>query len=444
MIARTKPKPVRVALYTRQSVSDDRDEFSSLDAQRESAEAYVKSQRDRGWVLAPGRYDDANLSGTRSDRPALTRLLADVEAGLVDCVVVYKLDRLSRSIADFVRMMDLFERHGVAFASVTQPLDTSNSVGRLTVHLLTCFAQFEREQTSERTRDKVRAARRHGRWTGGPPPLGYDLAPEGGRLVVNATEAKRVLAIFELYLSTGSLTGTVQALNHRRWRTKTWTTRKDRVQQGRAWTKYTLRSLLTNPVYVGQVRLGPEVHDGQHDGIVPQDTFDRAQATLADRASPGGQQGGRTGTALLSGLLRCAPCDAAMSPTHTKRRGKAYRYYVCRATRSQGWAACAAPSIATHDIEALVMEQIRAIGRDKAVQTAVLDAVKAQGATIEPAELRRVLTLFDPLWDILHAQEQQRILHLLVDRVAYDGAAGTAAVTFKATGIRTLAGEVAP
>jgi len=134
-----------------------------------------------------------------------------------------------------------------------------------------------------------------------------------------------------------------------------------------------------------------------------------------------------------------------MSPTHTKRRGKAYRYYVCRATRSQGWAACASPSVPAHDIEALVIEQIRAIGRDKAVQTAVLDAVKAQGASVvEPAELRRVLTLFDPLWDVLHAQEQQRILHLLVDRVAYDGAAGTAAVTFKATGIRTLAGEVAP
>ena len=444
MIARTRPPTVRVALYTRQSVSDERDEFSSLDAQRESAEAYVKSQRDRGWVLSPARYDDANLSGTRTDRPALARLLADVEDRLVDCVVVYKIDRLSRSIADFVRMMDVFDRHGVAFASVTQQFDTSTSVGRLTLNLLTCFAQFEREQISERTKDKVCAARKRGRWTGGPPPLGYDLAPEGGRIVVNAAEAKRVQAIFDLYLSTGSLTATVQALNDRGWKTKTWTTRKDRVQQGRPWTKYTLRSLLTNPVYVGQVRLGTQVHDGQHDGIVPQDTFDRVQATLADRASPGGQQGGRTGTALLSGLLHCAPCDAAMSPTHTKRRGKAYRYYVCRHTRSQGWAACASPSVAAHGIEALVIEQIRAIGRDKAVQTAVLDAVKAQGASVEPAELRRVLTLFDPLWDILHAQEQQRILHLLVERVAYDGAAGTAAVTFRPVGIRTLAGEVAP
>ncbi|MGE0193804.1 MAG: recombinase family protein [Planctomycetota bacterium] len=443
MIARTKPPTVRVALYTRQSVSDERDEFSSLDAQRESAEAYVKSQRDRGWVLLTTRYDDANLSGTRTDRPALERLLADIEDGLVDCVVVYKIDRLSRSITDFVRLMDLFDRHGVAFASVTQMFDTSTSTGRLLLNILSCFAQYERDQISERTKDKVHAARKRGRWTGGPPPLGYDVAPEGGRIVVNAAEAERVQAIFDLYLDTGSLTGTVQALNRRGWTTKTWTTRKDTVKAGRPWTKYTLRSLLTSPVYVGQVRLGTEVHDGQHDGIVPPETFEAVQEALADNAPTPGQAPGRKGTALLSGILRCAPCDAAMTATHTKRRGKAYRYYVCRHTRTQGWAACASPAVPAHDIEALVIEQIRAIGRDKAVQSAVLDAVKAQGGSVEPAELRRALTLFDPVWDVLCAQEQQRILHLLVDRVAYDGAAGTAAVTFKATGIRTLAGEVA-
>ncbi|MEZ6010148.1 MAG: recombinase family protein [Planctomycetota bacterium] len=444
MIARTKPKPVRCAIYTRQSVSEVSDEFSSWEAQREAGEAYIRLQRERGWVLVPTRYDDPNISATRHDRPALQRLLADVDAGLLDCVVVTKVDRMVRSLTHFVRVMARLAERGVAFTAVTQQFETGTPTGRLTLNMLICFAEFEREMTAERTREKVCAARKRGRWTGGPPPLGYDLAPEGGRLVVNATEAKRVRAIFDLYLSTGSLTATVQALNDRRWRTKTWTTRKDRVQQGRPWTKYTLRSLLSNPLYVGRVRLGTEVHDGQHESIVPQDTFDRVQAALTDRAGPGGRQGGRTGSALLAGLLRCAPCDAAMSPTHTKRRGKAYRYYVCARTRSQGWAACASPSVAAHDIEALVIEQIRAIGRDKAVQTAVLDAVKAKGVAVEPAELRRVLTLFDPLWDVLHAQEQQRILRLLVERVAYDGAAGTAAVTFRPVGIRTLAGEVAP
>lgn len=449
MIARTTRRPkvatVRCAIYCRQSVSDDREEFSSLDAQREAAEAFVVSQQGRGWRASATRYDDASQSGGTADRPALTRLLADVEDGLIDCVVVYKIDRLSRSIADFVNMMDLFDKHGVAFAAVTQQFDTTTSVGRLTLNLLTCFAQFEREQISERTRDKVHAARRRGRWTGGPPPLGYDVAHEGGSIVVNDEEAKRVRAIFALYGEVGTMTGTVRAMNQRGWLTKSWTTRKDRHRPGTRWTKQTLRTVLTNPVYLGRTRLGDEVHDGEHDGIITQATWDRTQALLAEGANnPAGTSVGRRGTALLSGLLRCGPCDATMGHTHTRRRGKAYRYYVCRKTRTEGWAACASPSVAAHDIETLVVDQIRAIGRDRALQDAVLAAVREQGAEVEPADLRRALTLFDPVWDALHADEKKRVIRLLVQRVTYDGAAGTAAVTLRATGIRTLAEEVAP
>lgn len=318
---------VRCALYTRQSVTDAKEEFSSLDAQREAAEAYVLSQRARGWRALPDRYDDAGLSGATADRPALKRLEEDVEAGRVDCVVVYKIDRLSRSIADFVNLMAKFDKHGVAFAAVTQQFDTSTPVGRLTLNLLTCFAQFERETIAERTRDKIHAARRRGRWTGGPPPLGYDVAPEGGRIVVNETEAKLVRRIFALHAECETVTRTVEAMNRRGWKTKSWTTRAGREHQGGSWTKCSLGKLLKNPIYVGRVGLKGEDFEGAHPAIVKPEVFAHSQELL-DRAShkPGKRRGGRQGTSLLSGLLRCGPCNATMGAgSGTPKRGHAAR-----------------------------------------------------------------------------------------------------------------------
>lgn len=436
---------VRCALYTRQSVTDGKEEFSSLDAQREAGEAFVLSQRARGWVALPERYDDAGISGATADRPALKRLLADVEAGRVDCVVVYKIDRLSRSILDFVHLMAQFDKHGVAFAAVTQQFDTSTPVGRLTLNLLTCFAQFERETIIERTRDKIRAARRRGRWTGGPPPLGYDVAPEGGRIVVNEEEAKRVREIFALHAEIKNVTATVEELNRRGLRTKAWTTREGRVRAGEAWTKHTLRHLLTNALYTGQVPLHGEVFDGAHPAIVDKAVFAHAQALLAKAApKPGRPRGGRRGAALLSGLLRCSPCNAAMGPSWTRRNGKVYRYYLCRRTQKDGWKACPHPSVPAHEIESLVIRQIQAVGRDAAVQARVLEAVHEQGAEVDPADLRRALTLFEPVWEVLHAEEQARVLRLLLQGIGFDGAAGTAVLAFRATGIQGLAAELAP
>ncbi|MGE4164151.1 MAG: recombinase family protein [Vicinamibacterales bacterium] len=436
---------VRCALYTRQSVTDAKEEFSSLDAQREAAEAYVLSQRARGWRALPDRYDDAGISGATADRPALKRLLDDVEAGRVDCIVVYKIDRLSRSIADFVQLMDRFDKKGVAFAAVTQQFDTSTSVGRLTLNLLSCFAQYEREVIAERTRDKVHAARRRGRWTGGPPPLGYDVAPEGGRIVVNEVEAKRVRQIFALHAEHETVTRTVEALNARGWTTKAWTTREGRERPGGPWTKHTLGKLLANPTYIGRVGLQGEDFEGEHQGIVDPAVFARAQELLAQRThKPGKRRGGRRGTALLSGLLRCAPCDAAMGMTWTRRGARVHRYYLCRRTQKDGWRACPHPSVPAHDIESLVVGQIRAVGRDAALQAHVLDAVREQGAEVDPADLRRALTLFEPVWDVLHAEEQARVMRLLVEGISYDGAAGTAVVAFRATGIQGLAEELAP
>ena len=199
---------IRCAIYTRKSTDEGLDqEFNSLDAQRESGEAYIASQKNEGWTCLPDRYDDGGYTGGNTDRPALQRLMADIEAGRVDCIVVYKVDRLSRSLMDFARMMTTFEKHSVSFVSVTQQFNTTHSMGRLTLNILLSFAQFEREIISERTRDKIAAARRKGKWAGGRPVLGYDLVsqPGGGRLEVNRSEADRVQRIFDIYLELGSL-----------------------------------------------------------------------------------------------------------------------------------------------------------------------------------------------------------------------------------------------
>ena len=217
----TPPAAVRCAVYTRKSIEEGLEqEFNSLDAQHEAAEAYVKSQAHEGWTCLPDRYDDGGFTGGNMDRPALQRLLADIRAGRVDGVVVYKVDRLSRSLLDFARMMQSFEQHGVAFVSVTQQFNTATSMGRLVLNVLLSFAQFEREIIAERTRDKIAATRRKGKWSGGTPLLGYDLDPRGGRLVVNQGEAARVRAIFELYLEHRALRPVVQELARRGWVTK--------------------------------------------------------------------------------------------------------------------------------------------------------------------------------------------------------------------------------
>lgn len=214
---------IRCAIYTRKSTEDGLEqEFNSLDAQRESGEAFIASQQHEGWVCVPDHYDDGGFSGGNMERPALKRLLADIDAGKIDTVVTYKVDRLSRSLLDFARMMETFDKHHVSFVSVTQQFNTASSMGRLILNVLLSFAQFERELISERTRDKMSAARRKGKWVGGKPVLGYDVDPKGPRLVVNEGEARRVLATFKLYLQHEALMPVVQELTQRGWTNKRW------------------------------------------------------------------------------------------------------------------------------------------------------------------------------------------------------------------------------
>ncbi len=381
---------VRCAVYTRKSSEEGLEqEFNSLDAQREAGEAYVRSQAGAGWACLADRYDDGGFTGGNTDRPGLQRLMRDVEAGRVDCVVVYKVDRLSRSLLDFAALMRTFEQYNVGFVSVTQQFNTASSMGRLVLNVLLSFAQFEREIVSERTRDKIAATRRKGKWAGGWPVLGYDVDPAGFKLKVNDAEADRVRAIFALYLEHGSLLPVVEELRERGWANKRWELRKGGFRGGSAFTRTSLYHLLTNPVYVGKVRYKAEVHAGEHAAVVDAAVWQRVQAHLA-RNGRSGAGGGRAGAgdALLGGLLRCAACDAAMSPSHTTKGSKRYRYYTCTAAARNGWATCPAKSVPAHAIEPVLVNQIRAVGRDPAVRAAVLTQARQQDEA-RTAELER-------------------------------------------------------
>jgi site-specific DNA recombinase len=344
---------VRCAIYTRKSTEEGLDqEFNTLDAQRESGEAYIVSQRHEGWECLPDRYDDGGFTGGNMDRPALRRLMVDIEAGKVDCVIVYKVDRLSRSLLDFARIMETFDRHNVSFVSVTQQFNTSTSMGRLVLNVLLSFAQFEREIISERTRDKIAAARRKGKWSGGMPLLGYNVDPQGSKLVVNEREADRVRAIFDLYAEHQSLLAVVAELDERGWVNKRWTTKKGIERGGKRFTKTSLHKLLTNVTYIGKLRYKDEVHDGEHEAIVSTVAWQQVQSLLSRNGRTGGAAVRNKFGALLKGILHCSACGTAMSPTHSTKNGnKRYRYYVCTNAQKRGWHNCPSKSIPAGEIE---------------------------------------------------------------------------------------------
>jgi site-specific DNA recombinase len=420
---------VRCAIYTRKSTEEGLEqEFNSLHAQRESAEAYIKSQKQAGWICLPQHYDDGGFTGGNLDRPALKRLLADVDKGLIDCLVVYKVDRLSRSLLDFAKIMEAFEKRQVAFVSVTQMFSTATSMGRLVLNVLLSFAQFEREIISERTRDKIAAARRKGKWVGGKPLLGYDVNPIGCKLVVNEEEAARVRTIFELYLKHQGLISVVAVLLKKKWMTKRWQTRRGHFRGGQRFTKSSLHHLLTNPVYPGKVKYKKEVHPGEHQAIVAPDVWQQVQDMLR-QLGPGTNV--RTEShALLKGILRCKPCGFAMTPAFaSKNGGKRYRFYACVNALKRGRQVCPSRYLPALAIEGMVIEQIREFAKSRQGSSGTDDAI---------AQFRDYSA-----WDSLPAEEQAQLVQRMVQRVEYDGREGNVAITFhpldnqNSNGVRT-------
>jgi site-specific DNA recombinase len=469
-----RPGPTRCAIYTRKSTAKGLDgEFTTLDAQREAGEAFVTSQRSLGWVAVADRYDDGGYSGGTTDRPALHRLLADVEGGRIDCVVVYKADRLSRSLLDFARLLETLDRHDVAFVSVTEQFNTSTPAGRLMLNMIASFAEYERALIAERTSDKMSAARRKGRYTGGVPVLGYRV--EDRKLVVDEAEAVRVRAIFDLFLDQGSLSATARELARRGWERKRWVTRKGEERGGGPFTKPNLHQLLTNVVYLGRVRHRGKEFPGEHDAIIDQAVFEEVQRRLR---SNGHRRAARSEHgAFLRGLLYCAHCGCRMNHATTRKGGRVYRYYVCSRAQSEGWSSCRSPSIAAGDIEAAVLDEIRTIGADPDLVMATLREARRlrtakirdmerelklladqltnglppdrrreaerrrtrlereldglSALAIDRADLAATMGEWEPIWLALTFPEQAELAGHLIERIVWDGVARSMDITFR-------------
>ena len=315
------------------------------------------------------------------DRPALDRMMDDIAAGKIDCIVVYKVDRLSRSLLDFSRIMETFDKNGVSFVSVTQQFNTTHSMGRLTLNILLSFAQFEREIIGERIRDKIAAQRRKGKWCGGVPMLGYDVdrTNPSPKLAINAEEAIRVRRIFSLYLELGSLLPVVEEVTRRGWKTKLWRTKKGLDRGGREFDKGSIYTLLTNAIYIGKIKHKADLYDGEHQPLIDEALFQQVQSRLQKNGRGGGSHLVNKYGALLKGLLRCAACGQAMVHTSTKRGSKTYRYYTCVKAIKKGWKVCPTKSLPASEMEEAVVEQIRCIANDTALRAEVLK--QAQSAS---------------------------------------------------------------
>ncbi|MBW6495776.1 MAG: recombinase family protein, partial [Burkholderiaceae bacterium] len=339
-------RKLRCAVYTRKSSEEGLEqEFNSLHAQREACESYIASQRSEGWVLVRDQYDDGGISGGTLERPGLKRLLADIEDGLVDVVVVYKIDRLSRSLMDFSKLVEVFDRNGVTFVSVTQSFNTTTSMGRLTLNILLSFAQFEREVTAERIRDKVRASRMKGMWMGGCPPLGYGVK---NRKLVETADAAHVRWVFNRFIEIGSGTLLARELAER----GVTTSRGHRIDK-----KFIYR-MLNNRVYIGEAVHKGTSYPGEHSAIIDRELWDGAHAILTESPRKRAARTRADTPALLRGLLY-GPDGAAFSPTHTRKGRRLYRYYVSQTVLKHGAGSCPVGRVPAGEIESAVIGQLR-------------------------------------------------------------------------------------
>jgi site-specific DNA recombinase len=494
------PKPVRCAIYTRKSTEEGLDQdFNSLDAQRDAGAAYVRSQVGEGWSLLPAEYNDGGYTGANMERPALKRLIADIQAGTIDCVVVYKVDRLSRSLRDFAKLMDVFDKQGISFVSVTQQFNTTTSLGRLTLNILLSFAQFEREIISERTRDKQVAARKRGKWTGGHLILGYDLDPGGGKLIINPQEAERVREMFRQYLEGASVLDIVRRCDRQGWRNKQWTTQDGKLYGGSPLRRGHIYNLLSNIVYSGRFRVGDETVGGEHEAIIDLETFERAQARLKQTAVTPSAPRTKTDS-LLRGLLYCSCCGAGMFATYSASKERRYRYYVCYGSQQKLDGSCTARSVSAPSVEDAVVESIRRVGvnpdvlaetarvarqrlaealagmreelgatnaRAKNLKSQLARARNADAARreeingqvvaaesralelrteiqrhekqrIDEKDLHQTMASFDEVWKQMTLGEQRALLGQLAEKVGFDSRSGKVTVSFKSASIKAL------
>ncbi|MHB0772322.1 recombinase family protein [Bradyrhizobium sp. 1.29L] len=428
--SRPATRKVRCAVYTRKSSEEGLDmDFNSLDAQRESCEAYIVSQRAEGWTAVSDRYDDGGFSGGTLERPALKRLIAAVQTGKVDVIIVYKIDRLSRSMLDFLNLVELFERYGVTFVSVTQSFNTKDAMGRMALNILVTFAQFERELIGERIRDKVAASRKRGKWMGGWTPLGYEVCDR--KLLVHEADAERVRSIFRRFVQLKSATLLAREL----------VAANERTRYGQLLDKGVLYKILHNRVYLGEAVHKGTSYPGEHEAIVDQKLWDQVHGILKESPRKRANNSRAQSPALLKGLL-FGPDGAAMSPTHTRKSGRLYRYYISQTAMKQGRSDCPVKLIPAAELERIIIDQVRRLLQTPEVIVQTWRALRKQSAEVSEAEVRSALLGFDELWEELFPAEQARIVALLVERI--DMHADRMDIVLKIEGLTSLSSELQP
>ena len=429
-MAGTILKRSRCAIYTRKSSEEGLDmEFNSLAAQRDACEAYVTSQKAEGWVALRDRYDDGGFSGGTLDRPALKQLISDIEAGLIDVIVVYKIDRLSRSLMDFARLVEVFDRNGVTFVSVTQAFNTTTSMGRLTLNILLSFAQFEREVIGERIRDKFAASRKRGMWMGGFVPMGYDVKDR--KLVVNEAEAATVRMIFDRFAALGSASILARALHADDIRNK----RGKRIDKGFVY------KLFGSRVYLGEAVHKGTSYPGEHDAIISQDLWDRVHAILRQSPRDRRAKNRNSSEALLKGLI-FADTGTAMTPTYTRKGERLYHYYTSMdLIRNRETGGAGPMRLAAAMVGGEVIAEMRRIIGSPEIAARVIEAQRREDGANDERAIVAALQRFNELWDALYPAEQARIVRLLVDRVTV-GSTGMA-VDLRNNGIATLVRDLA-
>lgn len=426
------PSPLqklRCAVYTRKSSEEGLEmEFNSLDAQRESCQAYIASQRAEGWTLVPDRYDDGGFSGGTLERPALKRLLTDIETGKVDVVVVYKIDRLSRSMLAFLKLVEVFELHHVTFVSITQSFNTTSSMGRLTLNMLLSFAQFEREITGERIRDKIMASRKKGLWTGGWSPLGYEVKDK--KLCINKDDAEQVRLIFKRFIQLKSITLLAREL------TLAHTTNR----YGHAIDKGVLYRLLNNRVYIGESVHKGISYPGVHQAIIDTKLWDRAHAILKESPRKRSAATRAQTPSLLKGIL-FGPTGVAMSPSHTRKSGgRLYRYYISQTVLKHGAGDCPIARVPAAEIEKIAIDQVRILLLSPEIIVQTWRSARKSIKGVTESDVRGALQAFDPLWNQLFPAEQSRIIQMLVERI--DVLTDRVDIKLRIAGITSLIGEL--
>ena len=417
MVKPEPPKAVRCAIYTRKSTAAGLEkDFNSLDAQREACEAYIKTRVHEGWELLAEPFDDGGYTGANTERPGFQKLLGWVARKRVDVVVVYKVDRLSRSLVDFAQVLDQFNKHDVGFVSVTQHFSTTDPVGRLTMNMLMSFAEFEREMITERIRDKVRAARRKGQWTGGHAPLGY--RSEKSRLLIHEEEEPWVKQVFQWYLEGVSALKISQRLNAAAVPLKT-----ARTVKPNPWTKDLVLRILRNRLYVGELSCQGEFVVAEHPGLIDQESFDRVQHMLEPKVRRTRQEC-RNPIYLVRGAFKCGLCGGSMTSASTFRSGRLHRYYRCSTRDKQGKAVCPTVQMPAEAIEGFVVERVQSLLEEPRMRPVLTGHLERLGLQAPEGRLT-------DLWSALTLPNQQRLIRLLVAEVRVDQRAGKLAVRLR-------------